>query len=426
MSVGIGSVEGLPQAADARISGFVRAEDPITTRPIKLFTERKGGRFSLLVVEDNELLRRLLGRLLSPGYDVTMIDDGANAIELLMSRTFDIVLCDVDLPRMSGVDMLRILRTYEIDVPVVLMTGSPSPDAAVAAIELGALTCIEKPIHRRMLDAALGRAAKIVQARENARMAEVMGLVGSSSDRRILTNDFERALDQLYVVYQPIVDRRSRRTVAYEVLMRTHERAFPHPGVLLAAAEDLGRIHDLGRAVRAAAAKGFATLPQPAQLFVNLHPADLDDPELYSESSPLHAIASNVVLEITERAALDATPDVRARVRELRRASYRIAVDDLGAGYAGLSTIAALEPDVVKLDMSLVRGIESSPIRIQLVQAMTRFCRDLDMKIVAEAIETEDELRCICELGCDYLQGYLLGRPAPEPIQSRYDWRSSG
>jgi EAL domain-containing protein (putative c-di-GMP-specific phosphodiesterase class I) len=89
-------------------------------------------------------------------------------------------------------------------------------------------------------------------------------------------------------------------------------------------------------------------------------------------------------------------------------------VDDLGAGYAGLTSFAALEPDVVKLDMALVRGVDREPIKHRLVGSMTRLCRDLGILVVAEGVETSAEKEALQELGCDLLQGYLFGRPGRE------------
>ncbi len=135
------------------------------------------------------------------------------------------------------------------------------------------------------------------------------------------------------------------------------------------------------------------------------------DLRLYSSDSPLASNASRVVLEITERATLDGVDNLGRRVRELRDLGFRIAVDDLGAGYAGLTSFATLEPEIVKLDIALVRNVDSLPIKRQLIGSMTSLCKDLGTLVVAEGIETEAERDVIVELGCDLLQGFLLGRP---------------
>ena len=96
---------------------------------------------------------------------------------------------------------------------------------------------------------------------------------------------------------------------------------------------------------------------------------------------------------------------------------FRIAIDDLGAGYAGLTSFATLEPEFVKLDMSLVRDVDKNPTKKKLVRSMTSLCRDLGMLVVAEGVETLAERDVLVEAGCDLLQGYLLakpGKPFPE------------
>jgi len=113
----------------------------------------------------------------------------------------------------------------------------------------------------------------------------------------------------------------------------------------------------------------------------------------------------------TPRAALDEIRGLSAKIARLRALGFRIAVDDLGAGYAGLSTFAALEPDVIKADMSLVRGIETSSIKQKLIAAIATLANDLRINLVAEGIETPAERDCVVALGAHALQGYLFARP---------------
>jgi EAL domain-containing protein (putative c-di-GMP-specific phosphodiesterase class I) len=137
------------------------------------------------------------------------------------------------------------------------------------------------------------------------------------------------------------------------------------------------------------------------------------DDELADPATPLAAIADRVVLEITERSSLGGLDDVQGRVAALRRLGYRIAIDDLGAGYAGLTSFALLEPEFVKIDMTLTRGIDKSAVKQKLVRSLTSLCRDMNMIIVTEGVETPAERDTLVELGCDLLQGYLFAKPGP-------------
>ena len=155
------------------------------------------------------------------------------------------------------------------------------------------------------------------------------------------------------------------------------------------------------------------------KIFVNLHPPDLVDEELGSSSGVLAPFAERVVLEVTERAALEKVAGLAAAVLNLRKIGYSIALDDLGAGYAGLSSFAVLEPEIVKVDMSLVRGIHASPMKQKLFRSFATLCGDLGIEIVAEGVEVAEERDCLGGLGGDLYQGYLFARPGrgfPLPV----------
>ncbi len=146
---------------------------------------------------------------------------------------------------------------------------------------------------------------------------------------------------------------------------------------------------------------------------MNLHPQDLLDPDLHDANAALSRIAGRVVLEITERSAITDIENARAIATGLRNRGFRIAVDDLGAGYAGLSSFALLEPEFVKLDMSLVRDVDTSTTKQKLVKSLASLCQDMGLQVIAEGIETRAERDMVIELGCDLLQGYLFARPGP-------------
>ena len=177
---------------------------------------------------------------------------------------------------------------------------------------------------------------------------------------------------------------------------------------------------ELGRGIRTQAAAALHVLPPDARLFLNLHPVDLNDATLYDEG-PLTRVASRIVLEITERASLDGIPSLSERLMALRSQGYQLAVDDLGAGYAGLSSMAHIEPEYVKLDMSLVRGIDGTPTKQKVVSSMAHLCDDLGMHVVAEGIETHAERDALRATGCELLQGYLFAKPESSPPAVHWD-----
>lgn len=365
-------------------------------------------------MDDEDALARAIARVLTgAGFVVTTAADGKKAMDLVASASFDAIVSDIDMPKMNGIALLQFVRQRDADVPVILITGNPNLDTALEAIAHGALQYLVKPVDTESLRKAVTRAVSLNRMAELKRAALSMVNDGGLgiTDRLALEASFERALDTLWMAYQPIVRVSDRSIFGYEALLRSEESSLPHPGAILDAAERLDRFDDLGRRIRASVCLPVSQAPSAAVFFVNLHSRDLMDDALTSLDAPLSAMASRVVLEITERGSLDDVKDVRAKIAALRSMGFRIAIDDLGAGYAGLTSFVTLEPDFVKLDMSLVRNIDQSHTKRRLVRSMTSVCRELGMMIVAEGVETAAERDVLIELDCDFLQGYLLAKP---------------
>lgn len=379
----------------------------------ELASPARSSKGKILVVDDHEPLLRAVRRVLEgAGYEVAAAADGATAAALLEGGSFDAILSDIEMPRMNGIQLLQLARCRDEEVPVVLMTGSPHLTTAVQAVAHSALQYLLKPIDMAEVLGVMSHAVRLARMARLKRDALVLVSDGRiKADHLVLEASFERALDTLWMAYQPIVRANDQSLFGYEALLRSEEKTLPHPGLILDAAERLGRLDDLGRKIRSSASDSVPAAQAHSLFFVNLHARDLLDETLLSHASPLSAVASRVVLEITERDSLDAIKDARAKIAELRRMGFRIAIDDLGAGYAGLTSFATLEPEFVKLDMSLIRDVDKNPTKAKLIRSMTSLCKELGMLIVAEGVETLAERDVLVDLGCDLLQGYLLARP---------------
>jgi EAL domain-containing protein (putative c-di-GMP-specific phosphodiesterase class I) len=377
-------------------------------------------RSRVLLVDDDRLVAVGYERTLkSAGYEVEVTHDGPDAVARFKQRAFDVVISDVKMPHMSGLDLLRAIREHDLDVPVIIMTGGPDVQSASEAIEYGAFRYLLKPIDTVELEDVVARAVRLHQmARVRREALEHYRTAGQQlGDRAGLEARFARALSSLWMAYQPIVSCSARSVFAHEALVRTEESTLRNPVDLFDAAERLHKLPELGQAIRLHVAKTMEGLPPERSIFVNVHPADLEDETLLAPESPLSGFASRVVLEITERAALDQINDLMARMARLRAMGYRIAIDDLGAGYAGLTSFAQLEPEVVKVDMSIVRGVDRSATKQKMMASIISLCRDLKIDLIAEGIETPIERDTIVRLGGDLCQGYLFARPGkPFPI----------
>lgn len=364
----------------------------------------------VLVVDDDALVRRTCERVLRhEGWSVTSAQNGREAIEALdqAGDAVDCVLSDIHMPEIDGFRLVASLRATDEDLPVLLMTGDPSLDGAVRALDTGAVSYIAKPFDHEALAAAVARAARRHGVARMRRRAESVARHFETAD---LEARFRAALAKSWMAYQPIFDIVTGRAYAYEALLRTDEKTLQRPDLLIGAAERLDRIPELGRAVRRHVAAALPRVPDDVAMFVNVHGLELADEDLYADDGILSGTAHRVVLEITERVGLDdvAAP---ARVAMLRKRGFRIAIDDLGAGYAALGALATLAPDIVKLDMSLIRGIDQSATKRRVVGALATLCDELGSRVVAEGVETVAEHDTVVSCGIGLVQGFLLARP---------------
>jgi EAL domain-containing protein (putative c-di-GMP-specific phosphodiesterase class I) len=208
-------------------------------------------------------------------------------------------------------------------------------------------------------------------------------------------------------VFQPIVELSTGTIVGYEALTRFHDGKRPDRRFVDAAAAGLGI--QLEVACLRAAQREAVRLPMGRYLSINV------SPEMATALIPLLAtlegIEREIVIEITEQAHVVSYARLRDALEKVR-GHARIAVDDAGAGYAGLQHILEIRPHIVKLDIALVRGVNADPARRALIGSMAAFAAETEATLLAEGIETEEELATLRGLGVELGQGYLLGRPA--------------
>ena len=378
--------------------------------------DRKAHLGRVLVVDDDIAIRRVCARVLSAeGWTVTLADNGRAALAELETTKlpYDCVLSDVNMPEVYGFELVRAVRKRDDDIPVLLMTGDPSLDGAVRAIDFGAVSYITKPFSQETLAATVARAARRHGVNRMRRRADswARALYGGSPDEaQSIEQRFARAIEKSWMAFQPIIDINAKKIFAYEALLRTDEESLRRTDIFIATAERLDKVHLLGRTVRTAVARAAADAPTDVLFFVNVHGLELTDEDLFSADSALADYAKRVVLEITERTGIDPAAGP-TRVAMLRKLGYRIAVDDLGAGYAALGALATLEPEIVKLVMSLIRDLDQHATKRRVVAAIANLCRELGGRVVAEGVETEAERKACVDSGIDLLQGYLFAKP---------------
>jgi len=387
------------------------------TAPVEEVATRmaRGNCHVLLVDDDADVLRGCARALGAAGFAVETAQSGAEAIERLRrGPPLDVIVSDITMPEMDGLTLLRGIREHDLDVPVVLVTGVPSVETAIQAVEHGAFRYLTKPVGPEQLADVARRAACMHEfARAKREALAVVGVEGKTlGDRAALEARFDKALARLWIAFEPIVRWSERQLFAYEAQARSDEPSLGGPADLFDVATRLKRLPDLGQAVRARVAESAREAPPDALLFVSVHPAELNDPELFSLVSPLGEIAERVVLEITERSALDEVQGLGSRSAKLRRMGYRLALDHLGSGYAGLTTFTQIEPEFVKLDAGLVRGVDTSARKRTVALTLLRLCaRDLGVAVISGGVESAAERDALAMGGCDLFQGDLFGKP---------------
>jgi len=236
--------------------------------------------------------------------------------------------------------------------------------------------------------------------------------------------EFLEILDnkQLNTLYQPIVSLSSGEILGWEALTRGPENSyFTRPDIIFKFAEELGLLFAMEKVCREKALSSIGELGPEQKLFLNVHPRTMSDPNFVKGETLqiLHnhgLVPRNIVFEITERHSIKDFISFKQIIENYRSQGYRIAIDDVGAGFSGLQTIAEIRPDFIKIDMSLVRNIDSNLSRQSVVAALKSLAENINCKIIAEGIESQNELNALLLKGVHYAQGYYLARPRfPKP-----------
>lgn len=222
------------------------------------------------------------------------------------------------------------------------------------------------------------------------------------------------------MAFQPIIDARPRQVFAYEALIRGTDGAPAHA--------ILGQITNENRYVfdqhcRVKAVELAARLGMPCHVSINFLPnavyqaatcirATLEAAQRYGFPS------GQLIFEITEQEELVDKEHLKSIIREYKRRGFKTAIDDFGAGYSGLNLLAEFQPDIIKLDMALVRAVDTDPVRQAIIRGILGVCKALDIDVIAEGVESLDEFRVLSDMGIGLFQGFLFAKPLLERLPS--------
>ncbi|WP_215782215.1 EAL domain-containing protein [Paludibacterium sp. B53371] len=213
--------------------------------------------------------------------------------------------------------------------------------------------------------------------------------------------------------FQPIIDIQARRVFAHEALVRG-----PQGESALSVLERVNAAnrYQFDQACRVQAIRTAASLGMQSKLSINFLPNAIYRPEVcisttLKAAETYHFPVENIIFETVEGERIEDGRWLEEVFRAYRRIGFLTAIDDFGAGYAGLNLLADFQPDIIKLDMGLIRGIDQHKNRRVIVSAVAGLCAELGIKLIAEGVETRGELACLRDLGIELIQGYLLSRP---------------
>lgn len=264
----------------------------------------------------------------------------------------------------------------------------------------------------------LGEHRQILGAFERARSDAALNGAIARRDRCRVFQDLVLAED-ISILYEPIVNLTTREVLGHEALVRGPSKSkLQAPNRLFRLAEEAGLVFELDCLCRRTALRGARGLEPGRLLFLNCLPTSIHDPAFQGEVlkqslEELRLRPEDLVFEISERESIDNFTIFREARDHYKALGFKIALDDTGVAYGSLEAVMELAPDFIKVDLSLVRGIDTDPPRQELLRALHAVAGKLGGQIIAEGVETTEEFETLRDLGIPYGQGYLFGRAAP-------------
>lgn len=381
-----------------------------------------GSPIRVVIADDDRAIREVLGEWVDTTEGLELVGvaaTGEEALHVCSAQTPDVVIMDVRMPGIGGIGAVTRLKHASPRSRVVAFSAYADRAAGAEMLGAGAVAYVIRGATVDEMLEAVQRAGRseppLSPAVTRAVLEEVRDRGGRERlavrERQPRLRRIHHALDRgIGTVFQPIIDISEGRPVGFEALARFTADPHQPPDVWSATAADVDLGVDLELAVLCAALRQFPLLPPPAYMSVNLGPATMTSPRL--ATALLGAPLERVVLELTEHARIDDYDLIMASLNPLREQGVRLAIDDAGAGFASLRHVLLLDPDIIKLDVSLTRGIDTDRPRRALARGLVSFGREVGATLVGEGVESASELAALRRLGVACAQGYYLGRPA--------------
>ena len=381
----------------------------------------------ILIADDDANIRDALRELLESedGLEVVAVAvDAVDAVEAAAREHPDVAILDVKMPGGGGPYAARGILAECPQTRIVALSAYGDRASILEMLTAGAAAYLVKgsmpdevtQTIQRVLRGESAFSPDVASTVVRELSEQLAGKEEAEARRARVRDRVEEVIEHggIHPVYQPIVDLAKGRVIGVEALSRFDTGM---PMQWFEEAAGVGLREELEASELAVSLAGLPALPTGAYLSLNLSPATLlrRDVARLLGAVPLERI----VIEMTEHAPVGDYAALNRALEPLRQSGVRVAVDDAGAGFASLRHILLLGPDIIKLDISLTRGIDGDRPRRALSCALVAFARETTTTIVAEGIETDAELRTLREIGVTQGQGFLIARPMVPPIDER-------
>ncbi len=381
----------------------------------------------VLIADDDDMVRQTLLEAIEQTDGIVVVGtakNAAEAIRIASMRHPDVALLDVRMPGGGGPHAAREIRWRSPDTRIVALSAHRDERSVDNMLASGATSYLVKDADldeimnavTRSVDGEALLANGVVQhvvSELGSRLAREHGLEEERSDEEGRIRRLIDGRGGLEMVYQPIVELSSGRIVGVEALARFPSWPKRTPDVWFREATEIGLGTELQVAAVELALTALDVLPLDVFVSVNVDPTAAASPELAKVMQRWPG--ERLVIELTEHAPASDYPSLREALNEFRRSGVRIAVDDAGAGFASLRHILELAPDIIKLDISIVRDIDTEASHRALASALVGFARETGTDLIAEGVETAEEALILRSLGIPLIQGYFVARPGPLP-----------
>ena len=392
---------------------------------------------TLLIVDDEPQVRKLLETLLQhEGYQTLTASSGEEALLLVAQQPPDLILLDIMMPGMDGYDVASQLKgnAATANIPIIMLTALSESEARISGLETGAEEFLSKPVEHIELWLRVRNLLRLKahgdQLKTHSQMLELQ-LQNQTREtvhdltREALENDLRLAVERsdFTLHYQPKVELASGAVCALEALLRWDRpgHGAVSPAVFVPLLETLGLIVPVGRWVIDNVCRQIAAWQRSdigaVEVSVNVSGHQLIEGDLIADIAASLAktgVAAHwLEVELTESSLMENTQHTIASLQRLRAMGVKISIDDFGTGYSSLAYLRRFPIDTLKIDIAFIREVTSNPQDAAITRTIIELAHSLELRVVAEGVESQAQLAFLKAAGCDQIQGYLFSRPLP-------------